>query len=148
MNVIGNADKHQIGRWMNNNAENSHLSFRRRERAMHRFRSMRCLRKFAAVHASVQNHFNRERHLYSRDIFEPCCAAAPAEWIQRSMRGSFVVGAETGSNQSDTTLLNSQGLGDVGYVALLNHPSHLPDTAPVPANVNGCRSLQGRRRIH
>ena len=37
---IGAAAKQEIGRWMNNRAENSHLSFRRREQAMLRFRRM------------------------------------------------------------------------------------------------------------
>ena len=37
----------ETGRWLNNRAENSHLPFRRRERAMQRFRSMRSLQKFA-----------------------------------------------------------------------------------------------------
>ena len=63
MKVIGNADKQETGRWMNNRAENSHLPFRRRERAMLRFRRMRSLQKFASVHASVCNHFNQERSL-------------------------------------------------------------------------------------
>ncbi len=45
---IGNADKQEIGRWLNIRAENSHLPFRRRERAMQRFRSMRSLQKLAA----------------------------------------------------------------------------------------------------
>jgi putative transposase len=31
---------------------------------------MRCLQKFAAVHSSVYNHFNQERHFYSRDNFK------------------------------------------------------------------------------
>ncbi|MSU91122.1 IS6 family transposase, partial [Rhodobacteraceae bacterium 2CG4] len=39
----------------------------RRERAMLRFRRMRSLQIFAAVHAAVSNHFNRERGLYSRE---------------------------------------------------------------------------------
>ena len=64
MKVIGNEDKKEIGRWLNNRAENSQLPFRRRERAMLRFRQMRCLQKFVSVHASVHNHFNQERHLY------------------------------------------------------------------------------------
>lgn len=46
------------GRWINNRAENSHLPLRRRERVMLRFRRMRSLQKFAAVHGSVYNHFN------------------------------------------------------------------------------------------
>jgi len=34
MKAVGNADRQQTGRWLNNRAENSHLPFRRRERAM------------------------------------------------------------------------------------------------------------------
>jgi putative transposase len=67
---IGNVTKQETGRWLNNRAENSHLPFRRRERAMLRFRQMRCLQKFVAVHSSLHNHFNQERHLYSRDNFK------------------------------------------------------------------------------
>ena len=70
MKVIGNAERQETGRWLNNRAENSHLPFRRREVAMQRFRSMRSLQKFSSVHASVHNHFNQERHLYSRNKFK------------------------------------------------------------------------------
>ena len=80
MKVIGNAARQETGRWKNNRAENSHLPFRRRERAMQRFRSMRSLQKFASVHASVCNHFNLERALYSRDNFKLNRAAALSEW--------------------------------------------------------------------
>jgi len=76
MKVIGNAKRQETGRWLNNRAENSHLPFRRRERAMLRFRQMRSLQKFVAGHASVYNHFNRERHLYSRANFKLNRAAA------------------------------------------------------------------------
>jgi putative transposase len=79
---IGNAEKQQTGRWLNNRIENSHLPFRRRERAMLRFRQIRCLQKFAAVHSSVHNHFNQERHHYSRGNFKTLRAAALAEWRQ------------------------------------------------------------------
>ena len=82
MKVIGNADRQETGRWQNNRAENSHLPFRRRERAMLRFRQMRSLQKFVSIHASVQNHFNQERHLYSRTNFKLNRAAALAEWRQ------------------------------------------------------------------
>ena len=82
MRDIGNADKQQTGRWLNNRIENSHLPFRRRERAMLRFRQMRCLQKFAAIHSSVHNHFNQERHHYSRGNFKTLRAAALAEWRQ------------------------------------------------------------------
>ena len=80
MKAIGNADKQETGRWLNNRAENSYQPFRRRERAMLRFRRMRTLQKFVAVHASVHNHFNQERHLYSRLNFKLNRAAALAEW--------------------------------------------------------------------
>ncbi len=82
MKIIGNADRQETGRWLNNRAENSHLPFRRRERAMQRFRLMRSLQKFVSVHASVLNHFNQERHLYSRDNFKVNRGAALAEWRQ------------------------------------------------------------------
>ena len=82
MKVIGNADRQETGRWLNNRAENSHLPFRRRERAMLRFRQMRSLQKFVSVHASVHNHFNQERHLYSRSNFKLNRSAALAEWRQ------------------------------------------------------------------
>ena len=82
MKVIGNADRQETGRWLNNRAENSHLPFRRRERAMLRFRRIRSLQKFAAVHASVYNLFNQERHLYSRDNFKLNRTAALTEWRQ------------------------------------------------------------------
>jgi putative transposase len=77
---IGAADRHVTGCWLNNRAENSHLPFRRRERAMLRFRQMRSLQKIAAVHAFVLNHFNQERSLYSRQNFKLNRAAALAEW--------------------------------------------------------------------
>ena len=77
---LGADDRQETGRWLNNRAENSHLPFRRRERAMLRFRRMRSLQKFAAVHASVQNHFNQERSLSSRPLFKANRAAALAEW--------------------------------------------------------------------
>ncbi len=77
---IGAADKQETGRWMNNRAENSHLPFRRRERAMLRFRLLRSLQKFAAVHASVYNHFNQERSLSTRTNFKLTRDAALADW--------------------------------------------------------------------
>jgi putative transposase len=77
---IGAADRQETGRWLNNRVENSHLPFRRRERAMSRFRRMKTLQKFASVHGEVHNHFNQERHLISRDIYRERRSAALAEW--------------------------------------------------------------------
>jgi putative transposase len=80
MKEIGNADRQETGRRLNNRAENSHLPFRRRERAMNRFRRMKTLQKFVSVHASVHNHFSQERHLVSRKIYRERRSAALAEW--------------------------------------------------------------------
>ena len=77
---IGAGGRHEKGRWVNNRAENSHLPFRRRERAMLRFRRIRSLQKFASVHASISNHFNIERSLSSRPLFKQNRDAALAEW--------------------------------------------------------------------
>jgi putative transposase len=78
MNELGNADKQEIGRWANNRVENSHLPFRRRERAMLRFRRMKTLQKFASV--NVHNHFNLEHHLIDRQTYKERRSAALAEW--------------------------------------------------------------------
>ncbi|MDA3889898.1 MAG: IS6 family transposase [Allgaiera sp.] len=77
---LGISDRQETGRWANNRAENSHQPFRRRERAMLRFRRVRSLQKFASVYASVHNHFNQERASYSRQNFRANRAAALAEW--------------------------------------------------------------------
>ena len=75
-----NADRHEVGGRLNNRAENSHQPFRRRERAMQRFRSMKTLQKFSSVHAQVHNHFNQERHLVTRQVYKQRRSAALAEW--------------------------------------------------------------------
>jgi putative transposase len=80
MKEIGNADKQAVARWANNRVENSHLPFRRRERAMNRFRRMKTLQKFSSVHASVHNLFNQERHLISRQDYKERRTLALAEW--------------------------------------------------------------------
>ena len=82
MRLIGNEAAQEVGRWLNNRAENSHLSFRRREYAMLKFRQMRSLQKFVSIHSSVFNHFNKERHLTSRDNFKLQRNAALKEWRQ------------------------------------------------------------------
>lgn len=82
---LGALDRQEVGRWLNNRAENSHLPFRRRERAMARFRRMKTPQKFSSVHASVHNHFAQERHLVSRQVYKERRSAALAEW--RSVMG-------------------------------------------------------------
>ncbi len=82
MKILGNESTQVVGRWKNNRCENSHLPFRRREYAMSKFRRMRSLQKFVSIHASVFNHFNKERHINSRKIFKRQREAALAEWQQ------------------------------------------------------------------
>jgi anti-sigma factor RsiW len=81
MKEIGVAERQEMGRWANNRVENSHLPFRRRERAMLRFRRMKILLQFASVHASFHNHLNQEVHLVSRqtrtDATPPWPSGAP-----------------------------------------------------------------------
>jgi putative transposase len=68
------------GQYLNNLCEPSHQPFRRRERAMRRFRRLSTLQKFVAIQPSIYNHFNRERHHYSRRHFNQNRHAALAEW--------------------------------------------------------------------
>lgn len=78
--AIGNEDRQEVGRHKNNRAENSHLPFRRRERAMLRFRQMRSLQKFVSVHSSVHNHFNHQKNIERRPRFKVLRSAALLEW--------------------------------------------------------------------
>jgi putative transposase len=80
MREIGNEVRQEAGRWLNNRAENSHQPFRRRERAMARFKNSKSLQKFGSIHASVHNHFSQDRHLNSRKVFKLHRSAALAEW--------------------------------------------------------------------
>lgn len=76
--------KREAGRWLNNRVENNHQPFRRRERAMLRFRRMRSLQKFASLHGSIHNHVNQVRHLTSKAVYKHRRDAAFTAW--RSLR--------------------------------------------------------------
>jgi putative transposase len=81
MNEIGvAAERHEVGGRLNNRAENSHQPFRRRERAMQRFRSAKTLQKFSSVHAQVHDQFNQERRLVTRQVYKQRRSAALAAW--------------------------------------------------------------------
>ena len=77
---LGCSEKQITTRWANNRVENSHLPFRRRERAMLRFRCMHSLQKFASIHASFHNLFNSQRSLSKRSTFKLNRDAALTEW--------------------------------------------------------------------
>ena len=67
-------------RYANNQVENSHLHFRRRERGWNKFRSMRSLQKFTSIHGSFLNHFNHQRHLENRVQFKNLRNASLVQW--------------------------------------------------------------------
>jgi putative transposase len=67
---IGAMDLQNTRQYKNNQVENSHLHFRRRERGMNKFRLMRSLQKFTVIHSSFLNHFNHQRHLENRQTFK------------------------------------------------------------------------------
>jgi putative transposase len=77
---LGCSEKQITKRWANNRVENSHLPFRRREKAMLRFRRMHSLQRFASIHASFHNLFNSQRSLSKRSIFKLNRDAALNEW--------------------------------------------------------------------
>lgn len=64
---LGRGDDREMGRWLNNLAESSHLPFRRQEWALLRVRRTRTLQDFASIYALVHNHFPTERHLDNRN---------------------------------------------------------------------------------
>jgi len=104
MRDLGIQERRDMGRWLNNRAENSHLPFRRRERAMLRFRQMKSLQKFASVHANVHNHFNLERHLVDRETYKTRRSAAQAEW--QSLVALIFAGEEEGGPIGDELRLD------------------------------------------
>ncbi len=80
---LGIADRREVGRWLNNRVENSHLPLRIRERVMQRFRRMKSLQKFASVDANVHNHFklrpppHRQTYLQGQPLRRPSGVANP-----------------------------------------------------------------------
>ena len=47
---------------------------------MLKFRRTKALHKFVAVYGQIHNHFNLERHLARREIYEHRRSATLAEW--------------------------------------------------------------------
>jgi transposase-like protein len=77
---LGLSARHEQGLRKNNRAENSHLSVRRRERKMQRFKSPGSAQRFLSVHAVVQNTFNVQRHLVSRNTLRVLRGEALQNW--------------------------------------------------------------------
>ena len=79
---IGIANKQLCGGRSNNRCENSHLPFRRRERAMQLFKTAATLQRFVSYHSQIYNHFNHERHLQNRQTYKQKRTTALTEWFQ------------------------------------------------------------------
>jgi putative transposase len=77
---LGALQRQTMDRWETNRAETSRQPFRRRERAMLRFRRMHSLQTFASVHGSVHNPFSADRSLTSPDHYKQTRTAALLEW--------------------------------------------------------------------
>jgi putative transposase len=72
--------EHRSHKGLNNRAENSHLPFRRRERAMQGFRSPRYLQRFVSVFSAVRNLFVPSRSSRSASATHLHRLNAMAEW--------------------------------------------------------------------
>jgi len=77
---IGYNGYHETGQYQNNQCENSHLHFRRRERAMCRFRSMRSLQKFTSIQCQFHNHLQHQRHFETRQDFKKIRDQSLSDW--------------------------------------------------------------------
>ena len=65
-------------------AENWHLSVRRRERKMQRFKSQGQAQRFVSTHGAIYNLFNLQHHLISRSTLRTFRATAMEGWINAS----------------------------------------------------------------
>jgi putative transposase len=107
MRELGNLDRREMGRWLNNRAENSHLPFRRRERAMLRFRQMKSLQKFASVHANVHTTLTSNAiSLIARPIrpaARPPWLSGRTSWPEPGHGWGELCQSETSCDWTDTT---------------------------------------------
>lgn len=71
--------RREIGRWLENRAENNHLPFPRLGRAMQRSGRMKSLQKFASVHTSFHNPVLQDRHPVDRQTYKLRRSAALGE---------------------------------------------------------------------
>ena len=85
LETLGCRSRHRPGRLRENNrAENSHLSVRRRERKMQRFKSQGQAQRFVSAHGTIYNLFNVQRHLISRSTLRTFRANAMEGWMAAS----------------------------------------------------------------
>ncbi len=122
MKAIGNSDRQEVGRGLNNRAENSHQPFRRRERAMQRFRSLRTLQKFTSVHAqvttiSIRSAISSPVTFTSTDAL-PHWPRGMLLWPNRSLRLGDLRCPRTHRCCSDNARLRGRSSGECGFTSL------------------------------
>jgi putative transposase len=76
--------KHRTSRYLNNRAENSHRSTRRRERQMQRFKSPAQAQRFLSSHAVIYGHFRPRRHLMAAGEYRHARAQAFQLWREET----------------------------------------------------------------
>ena len=89
-------ERREMGRYLNNRAENSHLVIRRRERKQQRFKSQGSAQRFLSTHGPIYNAFNLQPHLISRRGLHTPRAQAEIAWAAATQaalrqRGETVV---------------------------------------------------------
>ncbi len=82
LEILNLAHVQNTERSLNNKIENSHLLFRRREKMMNKFRSMKSLQKFTSIYSTFINHFNHQRHIETRDTFKNLRQKSINSWRQ------------------------------------------------------------------
>ncbi len=74
--------EHRSHKGLNNRAENSHLSVRRGERGMMRFKSARQRQRFVSIHSPIANLFHHHRNHMSATEVREFRTAAMATWCE------------------------------------------------------------------
>ena len=80
MREPGKEQHREMGGRANNRAENPHLTFRRPERKMQRFRSLVQAPCFVSIHSAIYNTCNIQRPLISRKTMRIFRSAPITEW--------------------------------------------------------------------
>ncbi len=105
---------------------------------MAKFRDVKTLQKFAAVHASIHNHFNQDRHLNRRDIFR----TEPFRRPGRVAAAGGLSASDRHPSQAGSGLSDSASAGSV-WITLLSIMSAISNGFSVvisPIITNGART--------
>ncbi len=124
MNELGNQDRQEGGRWLNNRVENSATS--RSDDESGRWSGsgrMKTLQKFSSVHASVHNLFNQERHLIdaetsTRNDAPPPWPSGRSLWPKATLLRRQLRQMETSCDWTDSTRLRLVKLAEPIFAAL------------------------------